>query len=667
MPTRKASKVTAPLVKPEQAALDAVIDAYEEAEEDYSPSPTQLSSSGSEDESYASLRNIPAGGKQAGNGKGPKYLSRSSRAGLQFPVGRIGKYLKIGRYAPRISDTAPVYLAAVLEYLAAEILELAGNATRDNKKIRITPRHAQLAVRNDEELNKLLGGVVISAGGVLPNIHNVLLPKTKPLKGKAGSAVTQKKKHELGNRKKQKLSPNERTSTSIEQALLPGELKVWKRPTYAFITQEQKIMAYDRWLQIIGQLTSNYREDNEDQYILADVTMDDFTHSAIESGPAVSNVALGVLDVVIALAKKSKGFQEQKSMLAVQDLYAKEYTREQLVTRLLGSRVMTYMNEEDWYDRRLEGKDVNIKPGSATYESGLKGDVKNYLLPAEGALASLFGMRFSVKVHNQALPSNNGKRTPRSAHVDRALVYGIAGVEGNSDLLKFNSEELVNNKVGERLEEIYAKNFEPVQTGPLAGLSYTRYVAYTYIVLSNLFQDLLEGEATKGGCFLLRLNCNWTRLPIIERNNSNFKAHSKHFQVAYIRALIRAFRHCWGIEPRENASIVAVELQMHGNDADSVNLEALSRAFEKRNVLFTLNKDGAPFGPIDPKIVQMHKYVSLVTTFEWNGMALPGNGFWRKDNVRDRSADIAMATDISLTGVNFILPGIYLPSREFNS
>ena len=77
---------------------------------------------------------------------------------------------------------APVYLAAVLEYLCAEILELAGNAARDNKKSRITPRHVQLAIRNDEELNKLLGNVTIAAGGVLPNIHTVLLPKSKAKK-----------------------------------------------------------------------------------------------------------------------------------------------------------------------------------------------------------------------------------------------------------------------------------------------------------------------------------------------------------------------------------------------------------------------------------------------------------------------------------------------------
>eukprot|EP00116_Pleurobrachia_bachei_P003035 sb/3463297/ len=117
----------------------------------------------------------------SGRGKGgkakAKAKSRSSRAGLQFPVGRVHRLLRKGNYAERVGAGAPVYLAAVMEYLAAEILELAGNAARDNKKTRIIPRHLQLAVRNDEELNKLLAGVTIAQGGVLPNIQAVLLPK----------------------------------------------------------------------------------------------------------------------------------------------------------------------------------------------------------------------------------------------------------------------------------------------------------------------------------------------------------------------------------------------------------------------------------------------------------------------------------------------------------
>jgi histone H2A len=129
-----------------------------------------------------------------GKGKGGKQQSRSSRAGLQFPVGRVARYLRKGRYAARVGGGAPVYLAAVMEYLSAEILELAGNAARDNKRTRITPRHVQLAVRNDEELNKLLGGVTIASGGVLPNIHAVLLPKKKAAKeGEAPKAPKAKK------------------------------------------------------------------------------------------------------------------------------------------------------------------------------------------------------------------------------------------------------------------------------------------------------------------------------------------------------------------------------------------------------------------------------------------------------------------------------------------
>ena len=124
-----------------------------------------------------------AGKGKAGRGKSKgKSTTRSAKAGLQFPVGRIARYMRNMKIADRLGAGAPVYMAAVLEYLAAEILELAGNAARDNKRARIIPRHIQLAIRNDEELNKLLADVTIASGGVLPNIHAVLLPKKKSKK-----------------------------------------------------------------------------------------------------------------------------------------------------------------------------------------------------------------------------------------------------------------------------------------------------------------------------------------------------------------------------------------------------------------------------------------------------------------------------------------------------
>ncbi|KAK4802815.1 hypothetical protein SAY86_001018 [Trapa natans] len=80
------------------------------------------------------------------------------------------KYKK-WKFAKRIGVGAPVYLSIVLEYLAAVVLELTRNATRNKKKTRIVLQHIQLAVRNDDELSKLLGSITIANEGVLPNIH----------------------------------------------------------------------------------------------------------------------------------------------------------------------------------------------------------------------------------------------------------------------------------------------------------------------------------------------------------------------------------------------------------------------------------------------------------------------------------------------------------------
>ncbi|KZT25086.1 histone-fold-containing protein [Neolentinus lepideus HHB14362 ss-1] len=120
---------------------------------------------------------VGAANGAAGEGTGTttrQLQTRSAKAGLQFPVGRIHRYLKQRtQHNVRIGAKAAVYTSAVLEYLTAEVLELAGNASKDLRVKRITPRHLQLAIRGDEELDTLVRAT-IAGGGVLPFIHKAL-------------------------------------------------------------------------------------------------------------------------------------------------------------------------------------------------------------------------------------------------------------------------------------------------------------------------------------------------------------------------------------------------------------------------------------------------------------------------------------------------------------
>lgn len=122
------------------------------------------------------------------NKKASSKKSVSAKAGLIFPVGRVGSLLRRGQFARRVSASGAVYMAAVLEYLTAELLELTVKATKDVKK-RLNPRTMTLAVRHDDELGSLLQNVTVSRGGVVPCVNKALSKAKKAKKGSATPAA----------------------------------------------------------------------------------------------------------------------------------------------------------------------------------------------------------------------------------------------------------------------------------------------------------------------------------------------------------------------------------------------------------------------------------------------------------------------------------------------
>jgi len=113
---------------------------------------------------------------KTGESPGGKPVMKSSRAGLQFSVPRTQKLMMKMSSVHRKTGVAAVYITAVCEYLAVEVLELAGNTAKDQKRVRITPRHIKLAIYHDKELHDFYKDTIF-AGGVLPHIDAKVLEK----------------------------------------------------------------------------------------------------------------------------------------------------------------------------------------------------------------------------------------------------------------------------------------------------------------------------------------------------------------------------------------------------------------------------------------------------------------------------------------------------------
>ncbi len=113
--------------------------------------------------------------------QGNRGPTKTEKAGLQFSVSRCGRFLRKGRYADRYGAGAPVYMAAVAEYLLAEILEMAGGACLEQSRQYITPQMLSDAVKNDEELTTIFGKNTLFHNAHKPpiGVNPTLLPKKK--------------------------------------------------------------------------------------------------------------------------------------------------------------------------------------------------------------------------------------------------------------------------------------------------------------------------------------------------------------------------------------------------------------------------------------------------------------------------------------------------------
>ena len=114
-----------------------------------------------------------------------KGVATATRAGLLFSVPRVTKLMRRDRLALTVGTRPAVVMSAVMEYVASEILELAGNVCQEAHKKQLRPRHIMLAIANDEELSKVVSGAIFHESGVAPNVEPVLLPQKKGAKGKA--------------------------------------------------------------------------------------------------------------------------------------------------------------------------------------------------------------------------------------------------------------------------------------------------------------------------------------------------------------------------------------------------------------------------------------------------------------------------------------------------
>jgi len=290
-----------------------------------------------------------------------KRLTKTQRAGIIFPVSRVLRFMRtqhFGKY--RIAAGAPVYTAAVMEYLCAEVLELAGNASRDHKKKRIIPRHILLAVGHDEELHLLLKGVTIPSGGVIPNINPVLLQKKTSFTKKAiaeahGVFEKQEKKAKKEASQKGSESPaSPRKVVNKAAAVVPAAKKASKSKGSGVTLLSEKTLFLGQKLTVI-------------QGDIATVGADTIVHPT----NANWNMTGACGNAIRALA--GNPYLEEVSDIAAAHGSLKESEAVMSAAHELSCTNVIHVNGPEWGD------------GSRSVQESLEQTVKNALSLADGA------------------------------------------------------------------------------------------------------------------------------------------------------------------------------------------------------------------------------------------------------------------------------------------
>jgi histone H2A len=142
----------------------------------------------------------------------------AKKAGLTLPAARVSSLMREGRYAKNLTDTAPVFMTAALEYLLCELVEEAAHLAQESDRKRITPRHIQLAINSDAEFAELLRTTTISSGGVMPHIASELIPQKKGDMANAGPKSGKKKKSKTAKSAKAKALGAKPKSKTAEAA-----------------------------------------------------------------------------------------------------------------------------------------------------------------------------------------------------------------------------------------------------------------------------------------------------------------------------------------------------------------------------------------------------------------------------------------------------------------